>query len=361
MCPPPRKSIGTFEVECELGQGGMGVVYLAQQPALGRRVVIKTLRRDHLDDGESEERFEREAQAAACVHHQNVVAVYDCFGWRGERFISQEYVEGEDLASVLQTVRRIDPRIAGLIALEVARGLEEIHASGIVHRDLKPSNILIGVAGETKIADFGIALDGKAPNLTQVGFAVGTPSYMSPEQFLGERVDHRSDLFAFGILLYEMLTGEPPFREEDDPTRDDGLLRRMESSRYRSPRGSAPGTPRPLVRLIRSCLRPKARKRLPSATALRRHLESQLGAPAPAESRAEIAAWMWERNVYHPADENATRAQPSFRRTRSLPSRLGWAALAAGAALIAGAAATNVVDVKSLPLLRNVFEVPAEP
>ena len=101
MCPPPRKSIGTFEVECELGQGGMGVVYLAQQPALGRRVVIKTLRRDLLDDGESEERFEREAQAAACVHHQNVVAVYDCFGWRGERFISQEYVEGEDLASVL--------------------------------------------------------------------------------------------------------------------------------------------------------------------------------------------------------------------------------------------------------------------
>jgi serine/threonine-protein kinase len=238
-----RKSIGTFEVERELGQGGMGVVYLARQPALDRRVVIKMLRRDLNQDDDCEERFRREAQAAAAVHHQNVVAVYDCFSWRGERFISQEYVDGRDLATILQTVRRLQPRIAALVALELARGLEEVHARGIVHRDLKPSNVLLGRGGEAKIADFGIALDAKAPGLTQVGHAVGTPTYMSPEQFMGERVDERSDIFTFGILLYEMLAGETPFRDEEEGP---SLLRRMESGRYPSLRRSAPGTPRAL-------------------------------------------------------------------------------------------------------------------
>jgi serine/threonine-protein kinase len=157
-----RRRIGSYDVERELGHGGMGVVYLARQPALDRRVVLKTLRRDLVSEPSIEERFEREAQAAAGVHHQNVVAVYDCFAWRGERFIAQEYVDGADLSSVLGQVRRIDSRVAALIALELVRGLEEIHACGIVHRDLKPSNILLGRGGEAKIADFGIAVSRRA-------------------------------------------------------------------------------------------------------------------------------------------------------------------------------------------------------
>ena len=112
-------------------------------------------------------------------------------------------------------MRRLDPRIAGLVALELARGLEEVHARDVVHRDLKPGNVLLGRGGEAKIADFGIALEPRNTALTEVGRAVGTPTYMSPEQHRGERADQRSDLFAFGVLLYEMLTGELPFPASD--------------------------------------------------------------------------------------------------------------------------------------------------
>jgi serine/threonine-protein kinase len=357
MSPTPRKSIGTFEIEGELGQGGMGVVYLARQPALERLVVIKGLRHDLAQDECCEERFRREAQAAAAVHHQNVVAVYDCFVWRGESFISLEYVDGVDLATALQAVQRLAPRVASLVALELARGLEEIHARGIVHRDLKPANVLLGRGGEAKIADFGIALDGKAPGLTQTGHAVGTPTYMSPEQFLGERVDARSDLFTFGILLYEMLSGEPPFRDEDDGP---SLLRRMEAGRYRSLRKLAPETPRALARLVRRCLRPKARKRIPSATELRRAFEHQLRAPSPADCRAEIAAWLWERKVFVSEQGDATRALAFPAKPGRLRPLIPWlAAAAASAILLAAAATTSWVNISSLPYLRSILEIAA--
>jgi serine/threonine-protein kinase len=352
MSPPARKSIGTFEVERELGRGGMGVVYLARQPSLDRHVVIKTLKRDLVDDRTSEARFRREAQAAAAVHHQNVVCVYDCFTHRGERFISQEYVDGENLASVLQKVRRLEPRIAALVALEIARGLEGIHACGIVHRDLKPANILLGRGGEVKIADFGIALDATAPGLTQAGHAVGTPTYMSPEQFLGERVDVRSDLFSWGIVVYEMLTGEPPFQETEEGS---SMLRRMQSGRYRRTRRLAPKTKYWLARLVQRCLRPKPKKRAASATEMRRALERRLRAHAPAESRAEIAAWLWDHEVFE-EDANLTRAQSIAPAPPRRSRALGWAVATVGAALLFGAAATNLLDASSLAEIRVLID-----
>jgi serine/threonine-protein kinase len=356
MSPAPRKSIGTFEIERELGQGGMGVVYLARQPALDRRVVIKALRRDLTQGGRSEKRFEREAQAAARIHHQNVVAVYDCFGWRGERFISQEYVDGVDLASVLETVRRLHPRVAALVALELARGLEEIHARGIVHRDLKPSNLLLGRGGEAKIADFGIALDGRSKGLTQVGQAVGTPEHMSPEQLRGERVDLRSDVFAFGVLLYEMLTGEPPFPDQEEGP---SLLSCMEAGRYPAVRRFAPETPRALVRLVRRCLRARPKKRPGSAAELRRVLERQLGAPAPADCRAAIASWLWERKVFDGAESDGTRMQTASPPPRRRPLARWAAAVAAVAGL--AAAAANWVEISSLPLVSDLIEIARGP
>ena len=135
MTRPVHRTIGNYEIEGELGQGGMGVVHLARQTALGRPAALKTLRRSLSDDTNIAERFRREARAAAGIHHQNIVAVYDCFSWRNELFIAQEYVDGEDLASVLRTVQRLDAQIAGLIALELARGLEEVHERSLVHRD----------------------------------------------------------------------------------------------------------------------------------------------------------------------------------------------------------------------------------
>ena len=318
-----RKTIGTFEIERELGQGGMGVVYLARQPELERRVVLKTLHRHLADKRKEAMRFIREAQTAASVHHQNVVAVYDCFAYRGERYIAQEYVEGADLCDALQLVRRLAPRVAALIALELARGLEEIHARGLVHRDIKPSNILLGRGGEAKIADFGIVLDGKGPALTQVGLAIGTPPYMSPEQILGERVDVRSDVFTLGVVLYEMLTGEPPFPETDSD-KGEALVRRIEAGRYVRPRKLSPETPRRLARLLHRCLRAKPKKRPQSAAELRLALEQCLGTPSPAECRREIAEWLWERGVFEAEDDGTRLRKPPKRRRRWIGA-MRWA------------------------------------
>jgi tRNA A-37 threonylcarbamoyl transferase component Bud32 len=348
MSNSPRKTIGNYEIRRELAQGGMGVVYLATQPALEREVVIKTLRRGLADDPKLEERFRREAQAAAAIHHQNTVAVYDCFAWRGERFIVQEYVAGEDLAAVLRIVRRVDPAIAGLIALEIARGLEEVHARNVVHRDLKPANVLIGRAGEVKIADFGIALEQQKSALTQVGHAVGTPGYMSPEQHRGERADPRSDAFSFGVLLYEMLTGALPFQQSDEDDEDEpALLRQIEAGHYVPARRLTPGIPRSQAALIRRCLPARPKRRIQSASEIRRALERSLGRVTPAECRSEISAWLWERGVFVAEGDETGVVRPSAGRRRLRHPARSVAIATASAAVLAG---VGLVEVGDYPL-----------
>ncbi len=354
MSAPTRKTIGGFEIEATLGEGGMGVVHLASQPDLDRRVVIKALRRELAEDASAEERFLREAQAAASVHHQNVVAVYDCFEWRGDRFIAQEYVDGANLAHVLAGVGRFEPRIAMLVALEISRGLEEIHARAIVHRDVKPSNILLGRTGEAKIADFGIAFDARAPALTRSGHTVGTPVYMSPEQLVGDRVDPRSDVFALGVVLYEMLAGEPPFVDEESP-QGEGLLRRIEAGRYRGVRRPAPRTPRRVARLVHRCLRARPRRRPQTAADLRDALERALGRPAPAQGRREIAAWLAARKAFGKSKGAKTEVLPLLPR----PARMGplrWAvAVGSGLLLALGVVGKGWVEVESVPLVAELL------
>jgi hypothetical protein len=281
------------------------------------------------------ERFQREARAAAAVHHQNVVAVYDCFSARGDDYIAQEFVDGIDLRAVLEKARPLPPHIASLIALEVVRGLEEIHAQGIVHRDLKPGNILLGCDGEVKIADFGIALEGKADGLTRPGTMMGSLPYMAPEQMLGERVDPRCDLFLFGLLYYEMVTGEPPFLRSLRDDSPDTLLERMQKGYYEPPRKRVPKVPRYAARLITSCLRAKPSRRVQSATVVRLRLERWVGHVSPADCRSEIAAFLWEREVLSASEERTAR------RTGPRPNRAWWwmqrrwLAPAASAALLA--------------------------
>jgi serine/threonine protein kinase len=271
----------------------MGEVYLAEQPELARKVVLKVLRRDGDDDPSRATRFRREAQAAAMIQHQNVVAVHDFFSWRNEHYIVQEYVMGEDLGSVIRREGTIPWRIAALIALGMMRGLEEIHAREIVHRDLKPPNVLIGHDGEVKIADFGIAFDLTAPALTMTGHAIGSPPYMSPEQMQGDTVDSRTDLFNLGVILYEMITGDVPFAAHD-PENGIGLLQRVKKGRYTPMGKAAPRTPRWLRRMVENCLRPKARKRPSDVVKLRRELERRLGSPSPADARDDIADHLWD-------------------------------------------------------------------
>ncbi len=329
------RRVGSFEVLDEIGHGGMGIVYLARQPALDRPVVLKKIRRDLLDEPYMLERFQREARAAAAVHHQNVVAVYDCFANRRDHYIAQEYVAGPDLGRVLERIVRIDPKVAAVVALEIARGLEEIHARGIVHRDLKPENILLGAGGEVKIADFGIALEGRAAQLTLPGTLLGSVPYLSPEQLLGERVDARSDLFTFGIVLYEMLTGEPPFRaSSDDDT--DTLLRRMQSGRFKPVRERVPATPRWLERIVRECLRPKPSRRPASAHDLRRRLERRLHTTSPGDCRRAVRHYLVSCGIVERPAER-TRVRPAAKK-RASPMRRAVVRLAITAAIAAAAA-----------------------
>ena len=207
------RTIGNFSIERELGSGGMGVVLLGRHQSLDRPAVLKRLRPDLSASEDLVERFAREARSAASIHHQNVVAVYDWISWRGEHYIAQEYVDGVDLREALGHAQRFPWRLAALVALELARGLEAIHARGMVHRDLKPANVLLGRNGDVKIADFGIAIDATSDGLTRPGTTIGSPPYIAPEQLLGERVDARGDLFGLGVVLYELLTGAPPYRE----------------------------------------------------------------------------------------------------------------------------------------------------
>jgi serine/threonine protein kinase len=348
VAAPAPRTIGSYEVEGEIARGGMGVVYLARQPILQRPAVLKTLRRELADDRALNERFRREAQAAASVHHENVVAVYDGFTFRGRSYIAQELVDGDDLATAISATEGLAPRVAAMIAVDIASGLEAIHARGIVHRDLKPSNVLLTRNGRAKVADFGIALGQKGPALTQTGHAVGTPRYMSPEQLYGERVDPRSDLFAFGVMLYEMLAGRPPFADAGEEE-DDALVRRIESGRFPSIRRLAPKTPRALARLVHRCLRSRPRKRPASATVVRERLERVLGEAAVRDRHEIVSKWMWDHEVF-PKQENETAPSP-VRARRAWPQALRFAAasVATGAAVVSWSWALDRLGV-DLPL-----------
>jgi serine/threonine protein kinase len=302
------RTIGNFKIERELGKGGMGVVLLGRHVSLDRLAVLKRLRPELSVSDELVERFAREARAAAAVHHQNVVAVYDWIGWRGEHYIAQEFVDGVDLRAALHELGSVPWRVAALIGLELARGLEAIHARGTVHRDLKPANVLLGRNGDVKIADFGIALDATSDGLTRPGTTIGTPPYVSPEQILGERVDPRADLFALGVVLYEMLAGAPPFRE---PTEDekDSLLQRMQRGRYPRVRKVSPLTPRWLASLVRSLLRAKPRARPGSAQGVRRVLEQKLAA-FPTDAKIELAGFLWAEGVFQPREGDTVVLSP---------------------------------------------------
>jgi serine/threonine protein kinase len=335
MATAVGKSIGNYAVLSELGSGGMGVVLLARQESLDRPAVLKRIRSDLSSDSELEERQHREARAAASIHHHNVVTVYDRFSWRGNVYIAQEYVDGLDLSGVLDRCGALPNRIAAMVMLEITRGLEEIHTRGIVHRDLKPQNILIGRRGEVKIADFGLALEARGSALTRPGIAIGSLSYMAPEQMLGERVDVRADIFSLGVVLYQIITQCLPYPEPEDEE-SESLLARMQRERYKGLRRRAPKAPRYLAKIVKGCLRAKSQKRIPSVVKIRKHLERALGTPSPADLRREVASWLWEHQAFE-TRENETVVQvvaaPESNRSRPL-RRLAVAALVAAALLV---------------------------
>jgi serine/threonine-protein kinase len=217
--PPPDltgRTLGDFQVLRKIGQGGMGQVYLARQLSLKRQVALKILRDDHTSNATALKRFQAEAEAVARISHPNIVQVYAVGEQDGQRYMALEYVDGRNLRDYLDRKGPPELPVAVSILRQVAAGLQRAAELGLVHRDVKPENILLTRKVEVKVTDFGLsryfAGDAAPLSLTQSGMTLGTPLYMSPEQVQGQAVDHRSDLYSFGVTAYHLLAGFPPFK-----------------------------------------------------------------------------------------------------------------------------------------------------
>jgi serine/threonine protein kinase/tetratricopeptide (TPR) repeat protein len=202
---------GRYQVIEELGHGGMGRVYKVQDIKIGEKIALKLIRPEAGLDNKSLERFSNELKLARKIRHKNVCQMFDLGEDQGTRYITMEYVHGEDLKQLIRKVGRLSPGQSVGIARQVCDGLEEAHKLGVVHRDLKPQNIMVDEDGKARIMDFGIARSLSGKSTTGAGVMIGTPEYMSPEQVEGKDVDQRSDIYSLGVILYEMVTGRLPF------------------------------------------------------------------------------------------------------------------------------------------------------
>ena len=204
---------GRYEIIKMLGQGGMGAVYQARDIELDRPVAVKVIRAELADDSKTLARFKQELILARQITHKNVIRIFDLGAHEGVRFITMELVPGRDLSTLIEK-QRFTPEQAARLVRQICLALEAAHAEKVIHRDLKPQNVMVDEAGVVRVMDFGLARSVELTGLTQTGTILGTPAYMSPEQAKGTPVDERSDLFALGIILYELLTGQVPFQAD---------------------------------------------------------------------------------------------------------------------------------------------------
>ena len=207
--------VSHYRIIKKIGSGGMGEVYLAEDTKLKREVALKFLPSQYSNDKELVSRFTREAQATAALKHPNIVTVYEVSEYRGRPFFAMEHVEGQSLRDSIKDKELSLDRIADF-AIQICEGLHEAHEAGVVHRDVKPSNIILDKKGRPRLLDFGLAAIKGTDKLTKTGSTLGTVGYMSPEQARGEETDARSDLFSFGVVLYEMITGRAPFKADTE-------------------------------------------------------------------------------------------------------------------------------------------------
>ena len=266
-----------YEIIALLGQGGMGAVYKAHDIELERMVAIKLIRPDLASNPEILRRFKQELILAREVTHRNVIRIFDLGQSRGLKFITMEFVEGRDLRALLRERGKLPPEEAVRIISQVCRALESAHAAGVVHRDLKPQNIMLDPKDRVYVMDFGIAHSLETPGMTQTGALMGTPEYMSPEQAKGIKVDARSDLFALGIILYELLTGVSPYKADNALA----MLLKRTQERPQPPAELDPTIPKAISDVVMKCLEIDRDQRFSNA----REILEDLGLEMPTSVR----------------------------------------------------------------------------
>lgn len=331
--------LGEFRILRRLGRGGMAEVYLAEQTTLKRNVAIKVLRKELVANESYLKRFKTEAMAAAGLSHPSIIQVFAIGEEAGRHFIVQEYVQGLNLREFLTRKGPPDLTVALHTMKQVAAALQAAGTAGIVHRDIKPENIMITRKGEVKIADFGLAQltqGGERLNLTQEGTTMGTPLYMSPEQVSGSQVDHRSDIYSFGVTYYHVLTGHPPFRGDTAISVAIQHLKKepepLETLR--------PDLPPSFCRIVHKMMAKDLEQRYQNAQAVLKDLkrvsqERGEEGPAPARKTAQVLAGespkrpLPERLRWLPADLWRGADRPLSRQI--VPFAI-WALLVAGAA-----------------------------
>lgn len=303
------RRLGPYEILALLGRGGMGVVYVAEDTRLRRRVALKLLPQEMSEKPERLKRFRREAKTVAALSHPNIVTLHSVEDAGGYHFLTMELIEGETLAEAIPQ-QGFSPERAVDVAHALASALVAAHERGVLHRDLKPSNIMVSPSGWVKVLDFGLAKlrpeeeltwlggDGTSLLLTQEGKVLGTPSYMSPEQLRGQPADERSDVFSLGLVFYEMLSGRLPFAGETSAERIASVLR----DAPRPLPELRPEIPAAVVRVVERCLQKDPEKRFQSAVALREEIANlkreleiskliESGTIASARPRRRISRW----------------------------------------------------------------------
>ncbi|MDX1641514.1 MAG: serine/threonine-protein kinase, partial [Balneolaceae bacterium] len=264
-------NIQHYKILEKIGEGGMGVVYKARDTKLDRIVALKFLPPHLTKSKKDKQRFIREAKSAAALNHPNICTIYSVDEFENRQFISMEYIDGDTLKNKLET-EGLDVRSALEYIIQVAEALSKAHGKGIIHRDIKPSNIMINKDGNVKVMDFGLAKVTGSNPITQTETTVGTVAYMSPEQIQAKEIDHRADLFSLGVVLFEMLTGERPFKGQYDAAltysianEDPPLLSDLK-----------PELPKELANLVNQLLEKDPEDRYPSAEELLDDLETSL-------------------------------------------------------------------------------------
>ena len=345
-----------FQIEGVLGRGGMGIVYLAGEPELGRQVALKVIRAEFADDQGFRLRFASESRAAAAIEHPRVISVYRAGEHRGRPYLAMRYVPGHNLQSQIAREGRLRPDHAAALIYEVSEGLDAIHAAGLVHRDVKPANIIISGRNDRMSAyltDFGLAKAATSDSgVTRTGEVIGSLDYLAPEQIEGRRVDARTDVYALGCVLFELVTGEVPFPRRESSAK---LWSHLNEPPPSAKRG-AERAPTALDRVVRRAMAKDPEDRFPSAGDLGRAAIAAAAGEAVTEPERHVGEGEAAAETTPMSSEAAgttrtlpTEVMPAKRRHRGRPRKRRRAMRIAAAIVLltvigVGGAAIEVLD-----------------